>query len=97
MSRLASTPLTEKTPGQGGLGGFEGEQSSPQAVESGSGSARPSEEFARQAAAQGALSGSAVEDPPIKDENLEGSASDRGGIPAEVSKLVAQLAQLQEP
>jgi len=128
--RLASTPSAEKSQAQANFGGIEGEQSkdgeqgrsSPRSSESATGNLRPNEEFAQQAAAQGGLSGSAVDDTPMKDEGDEPEYSPPGAspldpgsgqisvpkkedsvvpatsgmthIPAEVSQVLAQLAQL---
>jgi hypothetical protein len=95
MSRrnLASTPTSEKAHSHGGLNGIDtemtkdGEQyrSSPSAPDSSPANLRPSEELVQQAAAQGGLSGSAVDDTSMKDESDEPEYSPPGASPLALS------------
>lgn len=91
MSRrnLASTPTSEKTQSHGGLNGVDTEMAkdgeqyrlSPGGPDSSPANLRPSEELAQQAAAQGGLSGSAVDDMSMKDESDEPEYSPPGASP----------------
>lgn len=91
MSRrnMASTPTSEKTQSHGGLNGVDTEmardadqsRSSPGALDSSPASMRPNDELVQQAAAQGGLSGSAVDDTSMKDESDEPEYSPPGASP----------------
>jgi hypothetical protein len=93
MSRrnLASTPVAEKGQSQGGLAGMELDRdkeehgrSSP-AAEPSPVNQRPNGDLAQQAAAQGGLSGSAVEDTVMKDEMEEPEYSPPGASPVDMT------------
>lgn len=100
MSRrnMASTPTSEKSQGHGGFNGIDTEmtrdaeqnRSSPGASDSSPANLRPSEELVQQAAAQGGLSGSAVDDTSMKDESDEPEYSPPGASPLGSSLLEAK-------
>jgi len=100
MSRrnMASTPTSEKPPSHGGLNGVDTEMTkdseqfrlSPGGPDSSPANLRPSEELAQQAAAQGGLSGSAVDDMSMKDESDEPEYSPPGASPLASSVLDAK-------
>ena len=132
MSRLASTPLAEKSQAQAGFGTGELETakattgptdpSSSNAETTAPPNSRPNDQFAQEVAAQGGLSGSAVDDTLMKDEeeseysppdavpmetsndipeSVEGVSvvqppNGQVSIPAEVTNVLAQLAQYRK-
>ncbi|KIX02601.1 uncharacterized protein Z518_08542 [Rhinocladiella mackenziei CBS 650.93] len=101
--RLASTPSAEKSQAQAGFGSVEGgpkdaeqERPSPRTSESATGHPRPSEELAQDAAAQGEVSGSAVDDTPMKDEGDDVDHRPLGAPPTEAGSTQTSVPPKEE-